>query len=209
MTLAVAPAAAPAAPAKTPGILERLSSLEETVRGLAGYSQQEFGQVKQTMTNLVEVLNGVISASGDGFADKVQAAILDLQKKRMAEQVEREKALLKQLVDNGALVVADKIGEQSVIVGREYNTEGEVLGSGRVQVRFSQFTPDAKAKMLGQAVGFLLEVETGKFEVLEVYDPAPPKEAVPSGPAPEAAPAPAAEAAPAAPAEATPAPAAE
>jgi hypothetical protein len=160
---------------KTPLVLDRVKALEELTEGLAGFVQQEVGQVKQALTNLVEVLNGVIAAGGEGFELKVQEAVNAAQAQRAAEKIEREKAMIAQLVATGVLVPADVVGEESIVVGREFSLEGQLLGSGRSQVRFSQFTEEAKEKVLGQAVGFVIEVPTGKFEVLEVYNQAPQK----------------------------------
>lgn len=168
-------------PTKVPTILERLSANEQTVQGIANYTQQELASFKQALQNVVEVINGVIKASGPEFEAKVQAAITEDQNKRALEAVEREKAVLAQLIESGTHRVAEVVTEDSIVVGREFNKEGALLGVGRVQVRASQFTPEAKEQVLGKGVGFMIEVAStgGRFEVAEIYEEVPASEQKP------------------------------
>lgn len=163
-------------------ILDRLKAVEELSNGLAGYLENtlepkldQVDQIKTAVANMVEVVNGLIVASGEGFELKVQQAIKDTRAKRMADQVEREKKMVAQLVSSNVIVPTDVVTTESFIVGREFSPDGNLLGSGRAQVQFNQFSEDARAKVLGQGVGFMIEAPTGKFEVTEIYNPATPK----------------------------------
>lgn len=162
-------------PQKPPLILDRVRALEELTNGLAGFVENEVLPLKDAVKNLVKVINGIIVASGDGFELKVQEAIKAAEALRAQEQIEREKMMVLKLVEAGVLEATERVENDSVIVGREFDVSGNLLGVGRAQVRFDQFTEDAKAKVLGQGVGFLIEVASGKFEVLEIYKPSAPK----------------------------------
>lgn len=150
-------------------ILDRVQALEETTNGLAGFVQSEVEQLKKAVTSLVEVINGVIAAGGEGFEQKVTDAVNAARAKRAAEQVEAQKAQLAKAVEDGVLVPETTVAEGTIIVGRELDAENNVLGTGYAQVRFEQFTPEAKEQVLGQGVGFVITGPQGKFEVLEVY----------------------------------------
>lgn len=160
---------------KPPLLLDRVKALEELTNGMAAYVQNEIPGLKSALANIVEVLNGIIRASGEDFPTKLQAAVKADRDARTAEQVAREKAQLDSMVESGALQPADVVSETSVVVGREFNLEGELLGSGRTQVMFNQFTPESQEKVKGQGIGFVIEVATGKFEVTEIYNIVPPK----------------------------------
>lgn len=162
-------------PGKTLTILERVSLLERFADTSSTVLDQDFPQMKSALRNIIEVMNAVIELGGEGFDAKVQAKVMETRQARLDEQIAREKMMLDQLVQAGILDVADSIGEQSVVVGREFSPDGQPVGTGRAQARFDQFTPEAREKLLGQQVGFMLEVATGKFEVLEVYNPGTPK----------------------------------
>lgn len=169
-------------------ILERVTLLERFADTASVVLDQDVPQLKSALRNLIEVINAVVELGGEGYDAKVQAKVMETRQKNLEAQIAREKQMLEQLVAAGILDVADSIGEQSVVVGREFSTEGEPIGSGRAQARFDQFTPEAREKLLGQQVGYMLEVATGKFEVLEIYNPGTPKapETLPAAPAPEA-----------------------
>lgn len=157
-------------------ITDRVKNLEELTGGLAGFVQNEVGSLKSAVSSVVEVLNAVIELSGgDEFSKKVQAHIEAKRKKRGEEQAARDQAAIAKAVADGALVVSERIGETSIIVGREYDKENNVLGNGRIQFRFHDLTEEARPDALGQGVGFVIEGPNGKLEVLEIYEVAPPK----------------------------------
>lgn len=160
---------------KQPLILDRVRALEELTNGLAGFVEHEIMPLKNALANMVKIVNGIIAASGEGFEKKVQDAISQAEKDRADRQIERDKALIAELVKQGVLEAAETVGELSIIVGREFDAKGNLLGIGRAQVRFDQFAESVREKVLGQGVGFVIEVETGKFEVLEIYNQVPPK----------------------------------
>jgi hypothetical protein len=133
---------------------------------------------------MVKIVNGVIAASGEGFELKVQAAIAKAEQDRNDRQIERDKGLINELVRQGVIEAAEKVGPESIIVGREFDANGNLLGVGRAQVRFDQFAEAVREKVLGQSVGFVIEVDTGKFEVIEIYNQVPPKPPVVEEPEP-------------------------
>lgn len=174
----------PQTAAKPPLILDRVKALEELTNGLAGFVENEVVPLKEAVKNLVKVINGIVAASPEGFELKVQDAIKADEAKRAEEQLNREKAMIEKLVQAGVLTAVDAVSEDSIVVGREFDSSGNLLGVGRAQVRFDQFTADAKAKVLGQGAGFVIEVPNGKFEVLEIYKPGSPKPPAVANPEP-------------------------
>ncbi|WNM70296.1 hypothetical protein [Myxococcus phage Mx1] len=159
-------------PKKTPTVLERLDLVEESLGSLASFSQKELTLLKSRVLSVVEILNAVIKASGDGFEEKVQAELEKAQANRDQERIVREKALLESLVRAGAYAPAQKIGPLSLVVVREFNERGETL-SDRVQAKFSQFGPEAQTALLDKEVGYVLDLPGGKLEVIEIYDLVP------------------------------------
>lgn len=169
-------------------INDRLNSLEELTAGIAGFVQNEIGALKTASTNIVEVINAIIEISGgEEFAKKVQEQIEAARRKRAEDQARQEQEAVAKAVADGILVAADTISESSIVVGREFDSDGNVIGSGRIQFRFSSFAEEARPKVLGQGVGFIVDGTNGKLEVMEIYEVAPQKAPeVTDGAAPEA-----------------------
>lgn len=157
-------------------ITDRLKAVEELTAGLAGFVQNEVPALKTSLANLVEVLNAVITLGGDDFAEKVQAKVEEIQMNRAKAQVESQKAQLAKYVADGVLTVTGQIGEDSILVLREISLEGKEIGTGWVQLNVAQFVPDIRQKMIGQSVGYVIDMPNGKIEVIEAYNPAPKKD---------------------------------
>jgi hypothetical protein len=92
----------------------------------------------------------------------------------------------------GSLVVVERVTPATLIVGREFDKNGNALNGGRTQVYAHSISEEHRAKLLDQGVGFVLELGEGKFEVVELYEHAPADKpwtppAPPSIPAPPAA----------------------
>ena len=154
-------------------IMDRVKELEELTNGLAGYTQKEVEALKAGVAQMVEFLQALVQVTGQETA--VQAQIKANRLKRDTERAERDQKMIASLVEAGVLVATESVTEKSILVGREFNKEGELLGGGRAQVPFSQFGEDMKSKVLGQGIGFVLEAPEGRFEVVEIYEQAAPK----------------------------------
>ena len=158
---------------KTPLILDRVKALEELTKGLANYTQKEVEGVKAGLAQLVEFLQALVLVTDT--ETKVQEQVKTSRHKREVERAERDSKMIASLVDSGLLEVAEVVGPKSILVGREFNKEGELLGGGRAQVPFNDFNVDMQAKILGQGVGFVLDAPDGRFELVEIYNQAEPK----------------------------------
>lgn len=162
--------------AKVPTILDRINSLEGAVNQLQQMSDQNLGQFRGALQSVVEVVAALIEVQGGSELDvKVQAKVQERRDARMAEQAKKAQDVLNTLLEQGTLEPATVAGEDSVITGREFDKEGNVIAPGYIQVQFSQLTDIAKKALLGQGPGFTFEGEGPKFEMTGVYNFAPPK----------------------------------
>lgn len=200
---------------KAASLAERLDVVEaqqddmqKTLPQLAMGFNDSFQRLSNRQDTLEETVDALVGLMG---VAEVQRVIQETRLNKMKTAAEQTKANIAKAVAEGKLAKAEKIGEKTLIVGRETKADGVEIPPGYAAMSFSQVKKDYKEKFLGQAVGFLFDTEAGgKFEVQELYEavtPPPTPEAVPAAPeataAPEAAPA----AQPEAPAEAPTAPA--
>lgn len=165
---------------RVPTVLERLERAEQALQALGQVIDGNNQQHQKAITSIVEVMTAIIKCSGPEFDGKVQSTIIEARKKRAQDESDKAKAALEDMVAKGLLVSAETLSEGSVVVGREFDKEGNLLGTGRSQVEFSQFVPDAKTELLGKGPGFVYNGSDGSFEVLEVYNFAPPASETPS-----------------------------
>ncbi len=194
---------------KAANAMERLDVLEaqaddvqKTLPNLARAVDQAVTNVSNEVHELRETLDAVVGLVG---VAAVQQAIADSRLASMKAAAEGTKANIAKAVAEGNLVKAEKLGEKSLVVGRELRADGTEIPPGYAAFSMSTVKKSYREKLLGQAVGFVLETDGGgRFEVQGAYDGVEKK-----APEPEHAAAPAAEV-PAPAAEApTPAPAPE
>jgi hypothetical protein len=150
----------------TPNALDRLTKAEFSVGQLVG----AVSQLQMQSSTLLEVLDALVELEG---VDRVQEAVLKARKEKAEKKAEGDRAALDQLLLNGLLVQADKIEDGSVIVAKETGPDGTVKHPGQIIAPFRNIADQFKEKILGQAVGFKLDLPDGVFEVLEVYGPNP------------------------------------
>lgn len=159
--------------------LTRIGELEQgNVRLVAGIQQafqeltQQFTQPISQLTELVEALSSIVGK------EKVNEAVDGIRKARVEESAESAKKALDSLVDQGVAVPTTAIGENSIVVGREYDKDGALLHPGRVQLQWSYIKPEFQEKLKGQGPGAKIEAGNGNtFEVVEAYDIVAPKAA--------------------------------
>jgi hypothetical protein len=176
--------------------LERIDTLEQDMQRLFGAVNNSSMMMSQRMTELGAILEAVVEILDTKLVDQKIKEIAD---RKTLENLDRAKAAVAAGLASGELVKAMVIDEKSLIIGREIQTDGEIVFPGQVQLKFSQVKPEFQEKLKGQGVGFQIDTGSGKFEVLEVLEVVEPVEP----PAPVAAPQ------AAAPAEAVPAQASE
>ncbi len=157
--------------AKVLTILDRITNLEAALNQVQQMSDSNVGQFRGALSNAVEVVAALIDVQGGKELDaKVQAKMDERRDARIAEQAKKAEDVLNTLLENGTLVVADVIGLDSVLTGREFDTEGNVTPPGYVQVQYAQLTDAAKAGLLGKGAGFVYENNGPKFEITGVYN---------------------------------------
>jgi hypothetical protein len=86
---------------------------------------------------------------------------------RRAAQIERDKAAIVALTENGSLVVSDAISENSLIVGEEGDESAG--GPGWVQMEFGNILEEFQALLIGKHVGDEVQLGKHKLVVKEIY----------------------------------------
>lgn len=149
------------------GALARIEAVESQNKQIIAALNQSLAAIEQRLRGLEEALEATVECVG---VESVQDAIEDIRQRKAEMQAEFEKQSLQKAIDDGRAVPAEIVGEQTLIVGREYDANGKVLPGGRVQLFFSQIVPDMVDVLKGKTVGTVLDLPAGgKFEILEIY----------------------------------------
>jgi hypothetical protein len=148
--------------------LERIDQLEQDLPKIVmGVNEAVMGQ-RRGLGELASVVEALTEILGAGTVD---AKIKEINERKVQAQLDKAKAALDEGLAKGDLVKADAVSDKSLIVGREYDKDGNVLPPGRAQITFDGIMPEFQDKLLGQGPGFTVETKNGgKFEVVEVYD---------------------------------------
>lgn len=102
---------------------------------------------------------------GQGLSDdNINNKVTDLKVAALKQKVD-------ELVENGQIVAAQEIGDNSLVVSRELNQKGEVENP-RLQFLTSRLVEELKTKFVGKKVGDLIENdgETLNIEIIEIYN---------------------------------------
>lgn len=151
--------------------LQRIESLENDVAQIAAAFQQVFGQIEATINQTNRVLDALIEEVG---AEKIQERMKATALKAATEQAEKAKASLAQAVEANQIRPAEVVTEQSIIVGRESDAEGNIIPPGYVQLAYFSVKPEFQERLLGQTVGHIVDTANGgAFEVTEIYEAVP------------------------------------
>lgn len=152
---------------KVPTVLERVQKLEQEMREAERLGSL-VGNLRQTIGEVIEVVQAILAEQGEDFEKKIEGR---MQAKRDAVRRERDKRAadaVNQMVETGVLTATDVVEDDTLVVGREFDANGE-LTSDRVQAVFSMFAESVRNGIKGQGVGAVYETPQGKFEVLEIY----------------------------------------
>lgn len=158
-------------------ILERVQNLENNLRGLA----DNLGRLDQFNTNLgdvVEVLQALLAEVGakqEGFEGAVELRVQKARDEKRKQRDQRAAEAIKQMADNGTIVASDKVSTQSLLVGRVFNKDGNVVAE-RVQGILNAFPEQLRAQLLDKGVGETVkDLDESTFELLEIYEFGSPK----------------------------------
>lgn len=147
--------------------VEELQGAFMAIQDFVPSINEAFSRSDRQLGELALIVEAVVELFGPATVD---AKIKEVADRKALAGLEQAQANLKAGLERGDLVVVDKVGEKSLVVGREIDSNGVVSFPGRAQLVFSQIKPDFSAKLLGQQVGFVMETSNGKFEVQEIYD---------------------------------------
>jgi hypothetical protein len=145
-----------------------VSQMKEVLQNIIPAINKSFGNTNQQVSELIEVVDAVVTTLG---REVIEQAMVSARKAKAETEAASQKLELDTAVASGKLVSVDKVTDKSVIVGKETNPDGNVRHPGRVQVQYARVEAEFQGKILGQPVGFVLELPTGgKFEIVEIYE---------------------------------------
>jgi hypothetical protein len=162
--------------AKAKTAMERLDSIENQVKDVQQSLPRvlvavnnALAQLGQQLAEMREYVDGIIGVVG---AAEVSQVIAENRATRMKEQAEQTKLDITKALEEKRLVAADKVSENSLVVGSEVDKAGLEIPPGYAAVRFATLSEqDYKDKLLNQPVGTVLETKQGgKFTVNAIYD---------------------------------------
>jgi hypothetical protein len=142
---------------------KRVSQMEMIVYNLS----RENEIVKNALQMLHEKLDATITLANGGQALTTE----NIDKQIVLIREADLKAKIDEQVKSGNMKVVDEVGENSVVVSRELNDDGEVENP-RLQFMVGRLSDDLKALYVGKKVGDLIKNEEGKLdvEISEIYD---------------------------------------
>ena len=152
-------------------ILERVQDVEEAEKQTSkaiGTLNQQTGFLRETLGNVVEVLQASLAESGSVFEANVDKRVAAKRIELREQQDQRARDAVKQMVEAGTLVPVDVITEDTLITGRQFNLQGEI-SVPLIQGPYSSYTESLQGALLGKNLGFVYEGPEGKFEVTEIY----------------------------------------
>lgn len=153
---------------KTRSALDRIDAVESTINELVSSLNGVIQQLNARLADMSEKLQAVTDVVG---VENVTKALDALAQAKAEKQLASAKEALNDALTKGHLVPAATIGENSLVVGREFDKDGNLIPPGRIQLTFSGIKAEFQEKLKGQGFGFTVDTPTGgKFEVLEVYD---------------------------------------
>jgi len=146
---------------------DRIGTMEQSVAKMLFGINQRFMGSDQQINDLIEKIDALIQLQG---AEDVAAYIANARIEKARAAAEQEKASLDEAVKDEIVKPAEVVEERSLIVGRYVHKDGSVQEPGRAQLVMPGVQAEARAKLLGQKVGFVLDLPDGsKFELLEIY----------------------------------------
>lgn len=160
--------------------MQRVDKLEKEMEflqrkalpGLVQSIQQSLGNVDKQLAAALEVVDALVVLLGD---DKVQET-MNANRKRIADQNEEEAvAAIATRLNDGSLIQADSIAENTLLVFRRSNEDGTpVPYNSRVEISFANLKDDFKTELLGKGRGHKVkgdETPVMLYEVTEIYTP--------------------------------------
>ena len=180
--------------------IQRIEALEKMIPNLISATNNALTEFETKLTQLAEVTDALVQNVGE---EAVNTVLVAGRKVRAAGREAAEIAQIAGALATGALKPAASVGEGSVLVLKQYGADGQPLEFSRVQASVAILVPPLRQEALGKSVGYKMKAPNGdnSFEIMEIYDVAPPAAEVPAQaaapaavpaevPAPEAIPVP-------------------
>ena len=164
---------------KTNNLTQRLDDLEKSMVAFTTAVNDGFQRIDNQLGNqvggLTQVMDAIVTILG---LENVQKTLVELQMEKEKARIEAEKAkgeadarALAEGVANGTFRVANVVTDKCTVVGTETTPDGNAVGSGRIQFEFNRVGEPIQKGLVGQAVGYVLDLSNGnKFEVKEIYE---------------------------------------
>jgi len=164
---------------------EKLKALEQQVfeyRELLMNSSKRVGELELVVYNQsrqLEMMGQAVTLMNQkleaviGLLDNPELSDDSIEKKIVSDKISNMESNIKQLVDQGALVGAEEIGEDSYVIGREISKEDGSVENPRIEFMISKIQIDElKNKLLGKKVNELVKGEENRLdlEVVEIYN---------------------------------------
>jgi hypothetical protein len=148
--------------------LERLDGLEGDFQTVTAQFNNAVSVLQNQLSGITEIVDAVIRHVG---VDTVTALVVAERENKAKLRAQQSAEQVAKLVEQGVLVAADTIGNDSFIIGYETDkSNAPVNTTGRVQLQFSQIALEYQDKLRNATVGFKLDTDTGTFEVKEIYN---------------------------------------
>ena len=146
---------------------ERVANLEQGLARILFSLNQRLGNLDQVDLDHGEKIDALVQLQGP---EDVQSFINNARIERVRAAAAVEEASLKKGIEEGYITAIEAVGERSLVVGRYLLKDGTVQEPGRAQLVMPGIAPQFRDKLLGQKVGFGLDLPGGsKFELLEIY----------------------------------------
>lgn len=175
---------------------QKVDNAEKNIQSLHENGQKNFAVIEQKFNQMEEFIDALITQVGtDVIFEIVKTKRIEKQEADAATKKTNLEAALK----DGQVVVAEAVGNTSVVIGTEVDKDGNQLYPTRAQILFAQVKPELAEPMRGKKVGDVIVTPVeSRFTITEIYNlvtptkaemaPVAPEEAVelPSDPLPPA-----------------------
>jgi len=121
--------------------------------------------IKDALQLLHDKLDAVIAISGGELtSDNIEASIVSKKVQSLKDGIDKG-------LEAGNIKPADVVSDQSLIVSRETDKDGEVQNP-RLQFMVGRLSPQLASKFVGKLVGDLVKGEEDKLdiEIMEIYN---------------------------------------
>lgn len=150
-------------------IKERVEEHDIAIPKVVEAIQQVYMSLSSRIDNSDKTIMALVEVVGK---ELVAAKLEENLKKEITGNVAKAEKELQDAVTAGHVRLStEPVTGKSLVVGVEYQPNGEVAFPGRAQLLFENFTDDVQALILGKSIGTTVDlVNGGKFEIKEVYE---------------------------------------